>query len=123
MSTVHITIPLVPPSVNHYKMRTRKGVTFVSAEAKAFKQAVAVFARGMQCCAKEYSVIVRIFLGKGQKGDIDNFLKVVLDGLTAAGVIHSDAAIVHLVAMKGRDARSPRTEIEVGPGVCLEQEL
>jgi crossover junction endodeoxyribonuclease RusA len=110
---VHITVPLVPPSVNHYKMRTRKGVTFVSAEAKAYKEAVFYCARGQKVVADEYAVGIRIFLGKKGNGDVDNFAKCVLDGLTDAGVIHSDAAIQRLTIEKFRDWESPRTEIVV----------
>lgn len=113
VDTAQIVIPLIPPSVNHYKLRTRKGVTFVSAEAKAFKAAVGLFARGARVRAGEYEVRLGIYLGKGNKGDVDNFAKCCLDGLTEAGVIHSDAAIVSLTIQKFRDREKPRTEITV----------
>lgn len=116
MNEVHITVPLVPPSVNHYKMRTRKGVTFVSAEAKAYKKAVvfASFQRPVDSWGRaNYSVDVTVFQGKGDKGDVDNYAKCVLDGLVEAGVIHSDAAITDLRLRKQRDRENPRTEIIV----------
>jgi len=113
VSEVTFTVPLVPPSVNHYKMRTRKGVTFVSKEAKAFKNAVCICGRGFAVEAEAYEVTVRIFLGSGKRGDIDNFLKCTLDGIVEAGVIQTDAAITLLHAEKYRDKANPRTEITV----------
>lgn len=111
--SVKITVPLVPVSVNHYKLRTRRGVTFVSKEAIAYKKAVGICAAGKSVTAKSYVVYIGVYLGKKGKGDVDNFCKVVLDGLTAAGVIHSDAAIRSLTVEKFRDVNNPRTEIVV----------
>lgn len=108
-----LTVPLTPPSVNHYKMRTRKGVTFVSKEAKAFKHAVGVIAAGAGIHATAYRVLVTVYLGAKQKGDVDNFAKCALDGLVEAGVIHSDAAITSLTIEKYRDRLNPRTEFVV----------
>lgn len=110
---VAFTIPLIPPSVNHYKMRTRKGVTFVSKEAKAFKEAVGVFSRGRSIQSDEYRMTVTIHLGWRDRGDVDNFLKCVLDGCVEAGVIHSDAAIRKLTVEKHRDITNPRTEVYI----------
>lgn len=108
-----LTIPLVPPSVNHYKIKTRKGITFVTKEAKAFKWAVALFARGESVQAKAYAIEASVFLAKGQRGDGDNFWKCIADGLVDAGVIHSDAAVKHWVMNVARDPENPRTEILV----------
>jgi Holliday junction resolvase RusA-like endonuclease len=114
-----ITVPLIPPSVNHYKMRTRRGVTFVSDEAKAYKLAVYYHSlRSSTDPLKRFdsgnlSVEVTVYQGKGDKGDVDNYAKCVLDGLVEAGVIHSDAAITDLILRKRRDRENPRTEITV----------
>lgn len=110
-----ITIPLVPPSVNHYKMRTRKGVTFVSREAKAYKDAVYMIAHGKRLEADAYEVEVIVYQGKGDKGDVDNYAKLVLDGLVFAEVIHSDAAVTDLILRKRRSWEDPRTEIRIRP--------
>jgi len=117
---VSFTVPLVPPSVNHYKMRTRKGVTFVSKEAIAFKEAVAVYGRGLHVEAEAYQVTAHIYLGLGQRGDLDNFLKCALDGLTAANVIRSDAAVTKIIAEKFRDRENPRTEFTIEAWGCTE---
>lgn len=112
---IAFTVPLIPPSVNHYKMRTRKGVTFVGADALKFKEAVGIFSRGRSLQADEYMIHISIYLGSKQKGDVDNFCKVVLDGLVDAEVIHSDAAVRKLIVEKHRDRENPRTEIVVEP--------
>lgn len=111
--TLSFTVPLVPPSVNHYKMRTRRGVTFVSSEAKAFKAAVAVYAAGQQVRSKAYELNVRVYFGKGGRGDGDNLWKCIADGLKDAGVIHSDAAVKRWVMEVDRDWDYPRTDIKV----------
>jgi crossover junction endodeoxyribonuclease RusA len=111
--SVHITVPLVPPSVNSYVRHTLKGKHYVTAEAKAFKEAVVLLSRGKSVSAEAYSVTTHIFYGKGQRGDLDNRAKLILDGLVDAGVIHSDAAIRELHMGKHRDEHNPRTEITV----------
>jgi len=108
-----ITVPLVPPTVNHYVKHTRRGRHYVSGEAISFKEAVRLFSKRQQVRGAQYKVEVWVHLGKGQKGDIDNFAKVVLDGLKDAGVIDSDAKIANLHLYKRRSADRPRTEIMV----------
>lgn len=125
---------LIPPSVNHYKVpviaRTRNGPkkTFmVTPEGKAYKAAVAIFARGQSIAPGtdaerlkvRYALYVKVFLGKGQKGDGDNFWKCIADGLTEAGVIHSDARVRRWrLDVEDTDRENPRTEIwaKVIPG-------
>jgi Holliday junction resolvase RusA-like endonuclease len=117
MAEISFTVPLVPPSVNHYKKPRGRGKWYVTGEAQAFKDAVALFARGKRVIAKTYAVDILIYLGANAKGDIDNYAKVVLDGLKDAGVIHSDAAVTVLHMRKARCGPSaadhPRTEIYV----------
>jgi crossover junction endodeoxyribonuclease RusA len=108
------TVPLVPPTVNHYVKHTRNGRHYVTAEARSFKDAVGIFARGEQLNGKAYSVSFIVYLKAGQKGDVDNFAKVVLDGLVSAGVIDTDAKVKTLTITKERDVENPRTEITVG---------
>ena len=110
---VKFTIPLVPPNVNNYVRHTRWGGHYLTKEAIAFKEAVALCARRQYVAAKKYEISLMIWLGKKQRGDVDNFPKLVLDGLVAAGVIHSDAAVYRLLVEKGRDIKNPRTEITV----------
>ena len=129
-STVSFTVPLVPPSVNHYKLpagmrrdRTtgRFRPTFkLSPEALAYKQAVAIFARQATVTPENerdrrcvrYGLFVRVILGKGQHGDGDNFWKCIADGLVEAGVIHTDARVYRwYLDVVDTDRENPRTEI------------
>lgn len=121
---------LTPPSVNHMKVpcvyrgrdgRTRKGMK-LTPEAKAFKLAVAIFARGRTVApatSKErsnvrYSVIIDVYLGPNQRLDSDNGNKLCLDGLQEAGVIHSDAFVGYQLTRPHKDQRdNPRTEFIV----------
>jgi Holliday junction resolvase RusA-like endonuclease len=84
--SITFTVPLVPPSVNHYKVRFRNGNTVVTSEAIAFKHAIAFYVRGMAISAKKFSVRIEVVLPKGARGDVDNFPKLCLDGLAESGV-------------------------------------
>jgi Holliday junction resolvase RusA-like endonuclease len=130
VNRLHITVRLVPPSVNHYKdtqiLRSRKsGKHFlkwtVTPEAEIFKLEVRK-AAGMLSVAPAtlreqrkttYRLRAVIYLGEGQRGDGDNFWKVIGDSLTFAGVIHSDAAVKDWHLYVRRDRENPRTEITV----------
>jgi Holliday junction resolvase RusA-like endonuclease len=113
MTEITLTIPLVPPSVNHYKMRSRTGHWYVTKEALAFKAAVAIYARGAKVEAERYCIDAIVFLGKRKRGDADNFNKCIGDGLKDAGVIHSDAAVKDWRVRVERDWANPRTVLTV----------
>lgn len=123
---VEIQVPgLIPPSVNHYltkKIRARRdGSVYIAAlpspEARAFKDAVAIFAQGCSVAPPEreqkkcrYRVSIDVYLGFRQRGDADNFAKVCLDALQDSRVIHSDANVQTCNVTVHKDDRSnPRT--------------
>lgn len=108
-----ITVPLTPPSCNHYTKHTRSGRHYVTKEAQDFKGYIAQFSRHQRVRGKAYRVELWVYLGPRSRGDIDNFAKVVLDGLVLAGVIDTDAKIVNLHLYKRRDSAKPRTEIVI----------
>jgi Holliday junction resolvase RusA-like endonuclease len=112
MDTVRFTVPLTPPSVNDYVRHTRRGRHYQTQEAIAFKDAVALCAGGQQIDAQRLAVAITVYLGKADKGDIDNFPKLVLDGLKRS-VVTSDAKFKRMVVDLDRDWLNPRTEIEV----------
>ena len=101
---IAITIPLKPPSVNHYWGRKagRAGMfggQYVKPEGVAWKAAVAILLRGESLLhdipperfdRQRYCIEVWVFLGRKARGDGDNMWKGILDSLTAAGAIHSD---------------------------------
>ena len=104
-------VPGIPPTVNHYKtpikIRTRTGEVresfAITKEAEAYRQTVAIFARGRSIAPAfnnhaarkriRYGLCVTVFLGKGDRGDGDNFWKCLADALAHAHVIHSDARV------------------------------
>lgn len=122
MNELVFVVPSIPVSLNHYKVRTRRGITFVTKEALNFKAEVALELRGRYVQAKRFSVTIRITLGKGDRGDWDNFPKLVGDGLAAAGAfrdlkgkIVSDAHVKDGRVILDCDSRPERgfTEITI----------
>jgi Holliday junction resolvase RusA-like endonuclease len=127
------SVPWKPPTVNHYWVptmyRDRLGYVHrgrkLSDEARAWKDAVAIFAQGRTVAPASsrerkkarYKVKIHVYLAAAQRGDADNFNKGCLDGLQDAGVIHSDAAIETCEITVHRDERdnpeNPRTQFIV----------
>jgi len=116
----------IPPSVNHYKVPIviRGHISFkITPEAKLFKTLVAYAARKAGADKLQlwygdtkhlrYKLRLVVYLGYKQRGDFDNFWKVVADGLKECGVIHSDDAVDAGHVYKRRDRERPRTEITV----------
>lgn len=112
MEDLEFCVPLLPPSVNHYVKHTRQGRHYVTAEAKAFKQAIPLCAKQRQVRHKFYSIEIYVNLGKDDRIDLDNCAKVILDGLVEGGQIHSDAAVTCLVLHKTRRCGLP-------PSTCI----
>ena len=125
------TVPgLVPVSVNHYKtpgwFRKRDGSIrlgfYLTRDAKAYRDAVAIFAQGRSVVPEterervrvKYAVRVDVYLGKRQRLDADNAGKVCLDALQNCGVIHSDAYVIECkLNLHKEDRQHPRTEFLV----------
>jgi Holliday junction resolvase RusA-like endonuclease len=128
---VSFTVPyLTPPSTNHYtrpcmykgKDGTPHRGKKLTKEAKAYKDAVAIFARGRTVTPAtdserrkvQYRVEVTVYLGHKQRLDSDNSLKVAIDALVSAGVLHSDAYVERSTAIIVKDQRhDPRTHFIV----------
>lgn len=112
---LQFAVPLVPPSVNHYVKHFRNGGHVKTGEAQAFKDAVALYARHDYCEGKEFAVAIRVILGRGDRGDVDNFPKLVLDGLADCGAFQSskgnplsDAHVRDLRVIVDRKSRPAR---------------
>ena len=86
---ISFTVPLIPPSVNHYVKHTRTGRSYITAEALAFKQALGVYSGSKMVRGKEFAVFIEVVLPKGKSGDVDNFPKLVLDGLAECGIFRN----------------------------------
>jgi Holliday junction resolvase RusA-like endonuclease len=116
MADLDFCVPLIPPSVNNYVRHTRAGCHYVTDEALAFKAAIPLCAKQKRVRHKYYAIEIYVNLGHGQKVDLDNCSKVILDGLVEGGQIHSDAAVTMLCLHKKRDRKNPRTCITVWEG-------
>lgn len=113
VSKLSLTIPFEAPTVNHYVKHTRSGRHYLTPKAIAWKDAVAIIARGQSVTGKTHEITYTVFQGAGSKGDVDNYAKCILDALVKAGVLKSDASIVAMHAYKKRDRENPRTEIHL----------
>lgn len=111
-----LTIPMLPPSANHYKKYRVVGRNvhwYLTAQAIAWREAVCMYAKGKQLPKTCYSVRITVFRGKGDRGDVDNYAKVVLDSLQKCGVLGNDDWVQELIIVKQRDIENPRTEIVI----------
>lgn len=104
------TVPLLPPSGNHYKQPRAGGGWFVTKEAQAYIAAVGLFAgktfswnyidRTLNPPDRKlfYSIeiIAKVSKAKLLRCDVDNLLKVGLDALTRTRVIKDDRYISHI---------------------------
>lgn len=88
-----------PPSVNRY-WRQFHGRVLVSADGRAYRDSVGIFARAVLRGAKPLTgaLSVRIELSPPdrRRRNIDNVLKALLDAMTAAGVWIDDSQIDEL---------------------------
>jgi len=87
---MEITIPSIPPSVNHYygnrAMKTKTGkyrvIRYITAEGKAFKKIV-------EKCVKQPAfdsdtklrIVIRLYFNDKRKRDWDNYNKALCDSL------------------------------------------
>ena len=109
----YINVPAIPPSVNNYVRHSRSGIHYKTREAEAFAEMVVLAARENRDQKVEaVRVVIAVCLGPGNRGDIDNFPKVVLDSLVRCKAIRSDASIEKLVLVKTRGPK-PKTEVWV----------
>src|SRR5258705_7865422 len=94
MTEISLVLP-TPPSINHY-WRHFRGRTVISAEGRAYRERVAVVchSRSLDPVLREVAVTVRIYR-KAKRGDLDNFLKVLLDSLRGYAY-QADSHIIQL---------------------------
>jgi Holliday junction resolvase RusA-like endonuclease len=114
------TVPLTPPSVNMYVRHYRSGAHVKTNEAIAFQELLAVKAKRRYVVGKRFRVTILIVLGKGDRGDIDNFPKLVLDGLAKYGAFQSprgkvlsDAHVIDLRVALDRNLRPDQGQTEI----------
>jgi Holliday junction resolvase RusA-like endonuclease len=90
------SVPLIPPSVNHYKMPRKQGGFFITKEAQAFIDAVCMIGRTaaprLPIPGKFYAVTITVYVSRKKflRGDSDNMEKLLFDALTKSGLITDD---------------------------------
>lgn len=92
-----------PPSINHYYIRTPKGV-FINKAANSFRNQVFLLSRKFIGCftANDRLVVKVIFSAPNKrKFDLDNRLKGLLDGMQHAGIFPDDEQIDKLIVIRG----------------------
>jgi crossover junction endodeoxyribonuclease RusA len=104
---------LPPPiSANRYWRKFRNRMV-VSAEAKAYKQQVALIActNGLEMLSGDVAIRLDVYR-EAKRGDLDNRIKVLLDSLQ--GILYADdKQIVEIHARQFDDKHNPRVEVEI----------
>jgi Holliday junction resolvase RusA-like endonuclease len=122
MENLTITIPMLPPSVNHYIEHPAAGVHRKSAAARAWENDWPMFARGQFIVGKRFAVLLRYRFGPGDRADVDNLNKLPLDCIGKSGMLRdargkwlSDAWVKRLSVEINDDerAKGPQTEITI----------
>ncbi len=104
------TLPY-PPTANLYWRTTRTGRTYVSADARNYKAAVAAILQGSTPTTESVSVRVHVYRPR-KRGDLDNTLKVLFDALKGF-VFVDDDQVTHIEAWRHDDKHNPRAEVVV----------
>lgn len=119
---------MLPPSVNHYVKHPAKGVHRKSAATVAweasFMAMLPASARGGYVTGARFWVTLRFTPGPGDRGDVDNRNKLVLDCCAAAGMFRdatgkqlSDAWVkkltVEILDQKQDRQRGPQTQVTI----------
>lgn len=102
----------VPVSLNRLYVRTRNGI----AKSKAGKEYAEhaqwlMLSQGVELIEGNIAVTIRVYR-KAKRGDIDNYLKLLLDTLEGYAY-HNDNQIVELHVFRFDDKNNPRAEIEI----------
>ena len=115
---MNITLLGNPISTNSlYRSHCRFGypTVYMTANGAALKESYQWQARSSwksSMIEDEVHLNIKLFFGKKNKVDIDNFHKICLDSLTGI-VWKDDSQIVKMTVIKGYDKKNPRIEIEI----------
>lgn len=109
---VRITLPW-PPSANRYWRKTRWGRVYTSPEARAYRWQAAMKALAQGVRPVKGMVIVELDLYRpANRGDTDNFVKVILDALNGVAWA-DDKQVKRIEAEKFIDRKNPRVELRI----------
>ena len=106
-----LTLPW-PPSSNRL-WRNCRGVMVKSDEARAYQLEIAMRARVKGLRPRDGEVKVTLdFYRPRKSGDLDNRIKVVLDGLQGTA-FKDDSQVVEILARRHDDPAHPRVEAKI----------
>ena len=112
---IKVIIPEIPPSLNRFA--GRKNVQEYRAHKERWKRLVYFLSLKMRPAQPYKRAIVSItyFFPDGRRRDPDNYAgKMILDGLTAVGIIEDDSfSHIRLELAGFVDKNDPRTEITI----------
>ena len=108
-----ITIPFIPPSLNRFA--GRKNDREYQAMKKQWTGMVYYACPGLEKPYEKAVVTIAYYFPDRRRRDPDNYAgKMIMDGLTAAGIIADDSFDhVELRLVGAYDKRNPRTEITI----------
>lgn len=108
---MNLTLPF-PPSSNRY-WRNFRGRMVISAEAKAYRQRVALLCiqNGVKPMVGNLSFEARLYR-PAKRGDLDNRLKILLDCLQGSA-FENDSQITEIRMSRHDDKVNPRVEVMV----------
>ena len=111
-----ITIQAIPQSLNRFAGRRNE---WEYRKVKAEWKSMVYIEAKKECpvCLGKAVVTISYYFPTKARHDPDNYAgKVILDGLTAAGVIRDDSFdCIELRLCGGHDKDNPRTEIDIQP--------
>ena len=104
---LEFSVPLVPPSVNHYKQPNGQRGFFITREAKAFIDAACAFGKSaapvIPHAGRYFEITITVFLRRAlfHREDVDNYSKVALDSISKyAGIITDDRYVTRFAIFK-----------------------
>jgi crossover junction endodeoxyribonuclease RusA len=102
--SVLLTLP-IPPSANRY-WRSAGGRVYVSEEAQKYKNLVKTIFGQLDPFEGNIAVEFTVYRAR-KKGDLDNYIKVMLDALK--GIVYpDDDAVIDIHAKRKDDKTNPR---------------
>jgi crossover junction endodeoxyribonuclease RusA len=110
-----------PPSINHYYIRTPRGV-ILGAKGKKYRRDVGFILHKHRnsFSTNALSVTINVFPPDKRKRDLDNILKCLLDSMEHANVYENDNQIDMLTVI--RRQRVPGGSVQIWISECLSSE-
>jgi len=112
---IKLTLP-VPPTVNHYYIRTPRGMV-LGKKGKQFREDTEAFLRVVYPKHITYTGHIKVFISfyppDRRRRDVDNILKCLCDSLEKSGVYKNDSQIVDLQIIKKQPEKPGFIRVEV----------